>query len=57
MSNKYNSLANPFKDDIVTDLSKPNLQTLMKTTDETKMALEMLANKKIKKSGVKTYLN
>lgn len=53
MLDKYKKLENPHKDvEITTDMSKPNLQTLLKTTEETRMALEKVVNKKIKKSGV-----
>jgi hypothetical protein len=55
MLNKYKKLENPHNDaEVITDMSKPGLDTLLKTTEETRMALEKLVNKKIKKSGVKT---
>lgn len=58
MLDKYKKLENPHMDvETTTDMSKPNLQALLKTTEETRMALEKVANKKIKKSGVKNLIN
>lgn len=54
MLEKYKKLENPYNnEEVITDMSKPNLQALLKTTEETRMALEKVVNKKIKKSGVK----
>ena len=53
MLEKYKKLENPYNNaEVITDMSKPSLQTLLKTTEETRMALEKVVNKKIKKSGV-----
>jgi hypothetical protein len=52
MLEKYKCLENSMKEVVITDFSKPGLDALLKTTEETKMALEKVVNKKIKKSGV-----